>query len=99
MAKPRVKIPLLVFMSEIKNDLSLKKIKFSISFLLKNCNNLVYSNAKPRVKIPLLVFMSEIKNDLSLKKIKFSISFLLKNCNNLVYSNASAFRTGTQLFP
>ena len=42
--KPRVKNPLLVFMSEIKNDLSLK-VKFSISFLLKNCNNLVYSNA------------------------------------------------------
>ena len=41
----RVKIPLLVFMSEIKNDLLLKKVKFSISFLLKNCNNLVYSNA------------------------------------------------------
>ena len=38
MAKPRVKIPLLVFMSEIKNDLS-------ISFLLKIGNNLVYSNA------------------------------------------------------
>ena len=38
-------IPLLVFMSEIKNDLSLEKVKFSISFLLKNCNNLVYSNA------------------------------------------------------
>ena len=32
-------------MNEIKNDLSLKKVKFSISFLLKNCNNLVYSNA------------------------------------------------------
>ena len=44
MAKPRVKIPRLVFMSEIKNDLSLKKVKFSISFLLKICNNLVYSN-------------------------------------------------------
>ena len=36
---------LLVFMSEIKNDLSLKKVIFSISFWLKNCNNLVYSNA------------------------------------------------------
>ena len=34
----------LVFMSEIKNGLSLKKVKVSISFLLKNCNNLVYSN-------------------------------------------------------
>ena len=31
-----MKIPLLVFMSEIKNDLSLKKVKVSISILLKN---------------------------------------------------------------
>ena len=45
MAKPRVKIPLLVFMSEIKNDLSLKKSQIFYFFLLKNCNNLVYSNA------------------------------------------------------
>ena len=29
-----MKIPLLVFMSERKNDLSLQKVKFSISFLL-----------------------------------------------------------------
>ena len=34
-----------MFMSEIKNDLSLKRSNFSISFLLKNCNSLVYSNA------------------------------------------------------
>ena len=31
-AKPRVKIPLLVFMSEIKNDLSLKKSNFLFFF-------------------------------------------------------------------
>ena len=43
--KPRVKIPLLVFMSEIKKQSFTEKVKFSISFLLKNCNNLVYSNA------------------------------------------------------
>ena len=41
-AKPRVKIPLLVFMSEIKKRSFTEKVKFSISFLLKNCNNLVY---------------------------------------------------------
>ena len=35
MAKPRVKIPLLVFMSEIKNDLSLKKSNFLFLFCLK----------------------------------------------------------------
>ena len=40
-----VKIPLLVFMSEIKNDFSLKKSIFLFLFCLKNCNNLVYSNA------------------------------------------------------
>ena len=46
-----MEIPLLVFMSELKNDLSLKKSNFLFFFffffffLLKNCNNLVYSNA------------------------------------------------------
>ena len=30
-----MKIPLLVFMSEIKTDLTLKKIKNSVSFMLK----------------------------------------------------------------
>ena len=45
MAKPRVKIPFLVFMSEIKKRSFTEKVKFSISFLLKNCNNLVYSSA------------------------------------------------------
>ena len=41
MAKPRVKIPLLVFMSEIKNDLSLKKSNFLFLFCLKvgSCPN------------------------------------------------------------
>ena len=34
-AKPRVKILLLVFMSEIKNDLSLKKSNFLFLFCLK----------------------------------------------------------------
>ena len=34
-ASPRVKIPLLVFMSEIKINLTLEKIKFSVSFMLK----------------------------------------------------------------
>ena len=33
--KPRVKKPLLVFMSEIKNDLSLKKSNFLFLFCLK----------------------------------------------------------------
>ena len=32
--KPRVKIQVFVFMSEIKFDLTLKKIKFSVSFML-----------------------------------------------------------------
>ena len=32
---PRVKIPLLVFMSEIKINLTPEKIKFSVSFMLK----------------------------------------------------------------
>ena len=35
MAKPRVQIPLLVFISEIKNDLSLKKSNFLFLFCLK----------------------------------------------------------------
>ena len=35
MAMPRVKIPLLVFMSEIKINLTPEKIKFSVSFMLK----------------------------------------------------------------
>ena len=53
-AKPRVKIPIFVFMSGIKNDVLLEKVKFSISFLLKNCNNLVYSNVSAfRMKIQL----------------------------------------------
>ena len=38
---------LLMFMSEIKNNLSLKKSNFLFLFLLKNCNNLVYSNRQP----------------------------------------------------
>ena len=43
----RVNISLLVFTSEIKSDLSLMndKVRFSISLLLENCNNLVYTNA------------------------------------------------------
>ena len=38
-AKPRVKIPLLVFMSEIKINLTPEKIKFSVSFVLKRGKN------------------------------------------------------------
>ena len=40
-----MKIPLLVFMSEIKKRSFTEKVKFPISFLLKNSSNLVYSNA------------------------------------------------------
>ena len=38
-------ISVLVFKSEIKNDFSLKKSNFLFLVLLKNWNNLVYSNA------------------------------------------------------
>ena len=41
----RVKIPLLVFMSEIKRSHT-EKVKISISFVLQNCNNSVYSNMR-----------------------------------------------------
>ena len=37
--KPRVKIPLLVFMSEIKIALTPEKNKFSVSFMLDYGNN------------------------------------------------------------
>ena len=42
-----MKISLLVFMSEIKKRSFTEKVKFSISFLLKNCNNLVYNLVYP----------------------------------------------------
>ena len=37
--KPRVKIPLLVSMSEIKINLTSEKIKFSVSFMLESRKN------------------------------------------------------------
>ena len=36
---------ILVFLSEIKDGLALKKVKFSVSFMLKNGNYVVYTNA------------------------------------------------------
>ena len=57
MAKPRVKIPLLVFMSEIpllvfmseiKINLTPEKIKFSVSFMLKCGKNYLISVRQPK---------------------------------------------------
>ena len=64
-AKPRVKIPLLVFMSKIKNDLSLKKSNILFLILLKNCNNLVYSIASA-FKTETQLFSSRFASNLML---------------------------------
>ena len=44
---PRVKIPPLVFMSEIKINLTPEKIKFSVSFMLKYGKNYFISFSQP----------------------------------------------------
>ena len=67
--KPRVKIPLLVVMIEIKIDL----------YFTEWAPKVVFPRvAKLRVKIPLLVIQEwNKKSMLHWKKIKFSVSFML----------------------
>ena len=93
-AKPRVKIPLLVFMCEIKNDLSLKKSNFLFLFCLKNCNNLVYSNA-PAFRTETQLFLQPV----CVKFDAFSVftGYVLGCKHSLQLKNISKLRLNKQI--